>query len=349
MKIKTLYINLIIFFCIFIYYIPLGHSEGSGPVHTVKKGDTLWSICEKYYGDPFLWPELWEMNKFITNPHWIKPGDAINLLRYKKEVIKTEKQTAKIKRPPLEPLKGIDVSRLTNLKALGFFSRDKAESWGRIFDLKVNRELVQKGETVYVKMTKKDVRPGDKFTVFSISKPVKHPKTGKEYGYINSFNGIMVIEKAERDYFAARIIDSFKAISRGDFLIPYRSVSPCILPVPYRESLDACVIASKDRLNLLGQYSVVYMDAGNEKGIQRGYIFKAIEERESLLNSKTKEKISLPPVIMGKILILSVREHTSTGVVFWSSKEFTKGVKITPHTWEENQYELGSLPTCVIE
>ena len=54
--------------------------------HTVKKGDTLWSICEKYYGDPDLWPKLWQMNPFITNPHLLTTGDVITL--FKKEPVK---------------------------------------------------------------------------------------------------------------------------------------------------------------------------------------------------------------------------------------------------------------------
>ena len=54
--------------------------------HTVKKGDTLWSICEKYYGDPDLWQKLWQMNPFITNPHLLTTGDVITL--FQKEPIK---------------------------------------------------------------------------------------------------------------------------------------------------------------------------------------------------------------------------------------------------------------------
>jgi len=48
--------------------------------HKVQRGDTLWSICEKYYGDATLWPKLWEMNPFVTNPHLLKPGDLITLI-----------------------------------------------------------------------------------------------------------------------------------------------------------------------------------------------------------------------------------------------------------------------------
>jgi nucleoid-associated protein YgaU len=56
-------------------------SVGAQPLtHTVVKGDTLWDICDQYYGDEELWPKLWQMNPFITNPHLLKPGDVINLL-----------------------------------------------------------------------------------------------------------------------------------------------------------------------------------------------------------------------------------------------------------------------------
>ena len=136
MKSKTLYIHLFVSFYLFLC-IPSAYSAENGPVHIVKEGDTLWSICEKYYGDPFLWPELWEMNKFITNPHWIKPGDEITLLRYERVGIKEKEEIIEREKPSLEKLRGVDISRLTNLKALGFFNMEKAEPWGRIFDLKI--------------------------------------------------------------------------------------------------------------------------------------------------------------------------------------------------------------------
>src|SRR3990172_8227148 len=45
-----------------------------GLVHPVVKGDTLWDLSAKYLGSPWLWSELWERNRFITNPHYIYPG-----------------------------------------------------------------------------------------------------------------------------------------------------------------------------------------------------------------------------------------------------------------------------------
>ncbi|MSO22161.1 MAG: LysM peptidoglycan-binding domain-containing protein [Acidobacteria bacterium] len=46
-------------------------------VHIVKPGDTLWEVSKQYLKDPFLWPQVWEMNSQVKNPHWIYPGDQI--------------------------------------------------------------------------------------------------------------------------------------------------------------------------------------------------------------------------------------------------------------------------------
>jgi len=46
-------------------------------VHTVVVGNTLWAIANTYMNDPFLWPQLWESNAHIVNPHWIYPEDII--------------------------------------------------------------------------------------------------------------------------------------------------------------------------------------------------------------------------------------------------------------------------------
>jgi LysM domain len=46
-------------------------------VRVVKQGDTLSSIAGEVLKDPRLWPQLWEQNEHIINPHWIYPNDKI--------------------------------------------------------------------------------------------------------------------------------------------------------------------------------------------------------------------------------------------------------------------------------
>ena len=50
---------------------------GSPEFYLVAPGDTLWEIAQAFLGNPYYWPRLWSINDYITNPHWIYPGNRI--------------------------------------------------------------------------------------------------------------------------------------------------------------------------------------------------------------------------------------------------------------------------------
>jgi hypothetical protein len=93
-------------FCIVLPGLTQETKETEG-VYTIKKGDTLWDISSKFLKDPFLWPTLWERNPYITNPHWIYPGNPIRLTGVE-PAKKEEPQKAVEERPP-EAAKGPEV------------------------------------------------------------------------------------------------------------------------------------------------------------------------------------------------------------------------------------------------
>lgn len=55
---------------------PESFPEGA-TVYTIVPGDTLWDLAARFYGDPYLWPQLWEQNRYVLDAHWIYPGDPL--------------------------------------------------------------------------------------------------------------------------------------------------------------------------------------------------------------------------------------------------------------------------------
>ena len=49
--------------------------------YEIVKGDTLYDISKRLFGDARYWPKIWALNNgAITNPHWIKPGNFVAFL-----------------------------------------------------------------------------------------------------------------------------------------------------------------------------------------------------------------------------------------------------------------------------
>lgn len=55
---------------------PESFPEGAR-VYRIQKKDTLWDLAENFYADPYLWPQIWDANRYILDSHWIYPGDPL--------------------------------------------------------------------------------------------------------------------------------------------------------------------------------------------------------------------------------------------------------------------------------
>ncbi len=52
-------------------------SPPDSKLHVVEKGDTLWALSQRFLGNSYLWPQIWEKNQYVLDAHWIYPGDPL--------------------------------------------------------------------------------------------------------------------------------------------------------------------------------------------------------------------------------------------------------------------------------
>ena len=348
--------------------------------HRVIKGDTLWSICEKYYGDSNLWPRLWEMNSFVTNPHLLHPGDLITLF---------EKEPAKKEPPKPEPVvvekplpEGIDISVRTNTDALGYLAMGEIGSWGTILSSENGKKLQYKDDSVYLQFVDGvKVEVGDEFTIIREPEKVTHPLIDKwpeftaetlnrpaDLGYVVRFQGRLVVEKfvgfgrqhdqlyQKPQIYRARITRSYRSINVGYMLIPSAPVSSCVKPIHLDKDILGNIVAAKEETGVLGSDSVVYIDKGFNQGIQRGHLFEIVKTHilpdpdvSRRYTSETRPTIILPDIPVGLLVIVESRPDTSIALVVRSKGDIKLGYYIKTLYWDKIPRIIQRLKRCHLE
>jgi hypothetical protein len=226
--------------------------QGAEELYTIKQGDTLWEISSKFLKDPFLWPKLWQRNPYITNPHWIYPGQPIRLSPIEevkreepqkekpKEVAAEEKPKEVAKEPEgkkVEPAptekkpdeqsvekKPVEEKPMVfpEARTAGFFSDVDYKGIGIVLESKEGKSLMATGDILYAAFrTSEPVLIGDKYTVFRATKLISHPVTEKKIGRrYNIIADIQIIDQ-HGNFFVAKVIESFDGMFKGDMIRPY--------------------------------------------------------------------------------------------------------------------------------
>jgi hypothetical protein len=299
----------------------------SGFYYTIQKGDTLWDLSERFFDSPWIWPDLWEKNQKIANPHWINPGERIRLLgREELQTMaqpETEAEPEEVIQPPEPPY-----YLYPAIDSVGFIARKPVSPCGTVFKVKEGKVMISQQDLVYIRPTgNMTFKPGDLLTVYRTLEPLKDKDTEELIGVQHYILGVVEIIEVEPKFSTARVLHSFHHIELNDLLIPYEPRSPKITLTESKEGLKGKIIAAEENQGIFAD-TVVFIDKGRKDGVKVGQSYSIYYQEKVRIGPETEDDIVLSPVDYGKIIILRTEETTATAIVTMAEKAIRPGAKI---------------------
>lgn len=318
--------------------------------YVVKKGDTLWGISNKFLNNPGYWPEIWDVNQKVRNPHLIYPGDILYIYEGGRRKIKMSDGSIVEKMVPQLRIErkggGEPISTLAPFLA-----------WPRVLDddtIKnapyiVNGEnaslLMEKDQTVYVKNLA-DRHAGGRYAIFNVGKMLTDPETNQKFGHEVKYTGFLEVERPalNADVATATIAESIREIRRGDRLLwiedeTHTLNAPITIP---KIKVRATVISLFDAELLAGQTRIVTINKGARHGIKLGYTLGVFTPGKTVDDplAKTKPKYAWEPVVPVKVNLPPAR--VATAIVYKVLGDISYAL-ITESTHAvKNGYKIGN-------
>jgi hypothetical protein len=316
--------------------------------YIVVRGDTLWDISARFLKSPYLWPQVWQQNKYVTDAHWIYPGDPILLPQ-----LAVVAPRAGVSEPGVgttEEAEGqqggaagkagatgaagaagatlVPVTEEDTLRCADYVVQDHEDESFKVVGAEEGptRATMAERDIVYLnKGANAGVKPGDQFTIHRRPYDVKHPVTGKRVGSKIMTTGWLRVMLVRETASTAVIERACVETTAGDYLRPWEKVAvPFITPRPRADyltpptgKLSATVVDMTENVAVGAEGTLVTIDAGVQEGVQPGNAFVVYKISYPGLPS--------PRRVIGEIVVISVRDKTATAKVTYSMDAVTLG------------------------
>ena len=322
--------------------------------YTVKKGDTLWHISSLFLQDPWYWPEIWQNNQQIQNPHLIFPGDVLTLIYVDgqpqvvfSETSRGETQHREI-RLASKDKRGLPVKRLspkmrsTELAASipsipgdairQFLSKprvvtkEQLESAPRIVGSQDNHLILGEGSRVYIRgeIDKERVR----FSIFNPGDALRDPNSGEILGYEAKYAGDVHIT-AYDDPASGDLTYTEREVLIGDrLLLEDRSkLENLFFPHLPDRDINAQIISLYDAMFGVAQYQIVVINSGERDGMEVGHLL-ATHTQGAVVRDRfdkhSSKPVKLPNERSGLVMIFKTFDRVSYGLTLESKRVIHK-------------------------
>ena len=285
--------------------------------YTVRRGDTLWDISAKFLTKPWLWPEIWQANPQVRNPHLIYPGDVLNLSFINGPRLRLQPQV----HPEGDAVTAIPLSELKMfLKDMRVMDSNAVSSAPYVVGLEEARLRGAVGQNIYVRGLQGEpgqrwaiVRPSHVFRGFEQQDPndaendiaahgldsnaamVNAPwsedsRNDGHYGKGDDLGvEVSVIGTAETlrtgDPSTLLLLNSTQEIRSGDRVMPIDDSPYDAFYYPHAPKAlpaNAHVNGFADALDAAGSRQVVMLSVGAKDGIDNGTTFTIYEPGETI-------------------------------------------------------------------
>jgi len=313
-------------------------SAAEEQIYTIKKGDTLWDLSQRFIDDPYYWPNVWAKNPEITNPHLIFPGQKIRILDGKLEIIPAypdkEKEPAETKSRVAVPISESPAQNMVTVRSTGSgdgFILTTEKPLGLIVDSVDNRFLLTENDVVFVKMKDSSgVTIGYTYGLFERAYDVKDPQTKEKIGTMMKNLGSLQVTEINKDTVVAKIDRVYREVTRGAELFEFIPHEKDITLKRGIGELKGSLIAARDEKSAFSTGDVIFINLGQADGLEKGNLFYISRPRQvSDEIVQQAGEVQLPDAVLGAAVVIQTRDKTASAIIIKSVDASQIGDNIT--------------------
>jgi hypothetical protein len=312
--------------------------------YIIVKGDTLWDIAKRFLHNAYLWPQIWDANRYIKDAHWIYPGDPLiipNVAMVSERATETQRVTGEA--PAAEAAAGAGAAGgPTEPRLFAVMEESALQCAPYVIDDPEDDSLSIIGsengatkvafvdrDAVYLSRgSNGGVKPGDLYTIHHVTYAVKHPDTHRTIGHKIETTGWLRVVLVQENAATAIIEHSCADIHAGDYLKPFAPVTVPMLPLrapptrltPPTGKVDGAVVDIDRDAMIAANGQLIVLNLGARNGISPGSIL--------LVYRIMYPSVPTPRVVLGEVVVVSVRERTSVAKVTYSADAIMNGDRV---------------------
>lgn len=340
-------------------YVSAQEKLALNPTHpdtyVVQRGDTLWDISARFLQEPWYWPEIWQVNPQVENPHLIFPGDVLNLVyvdghprvqltRGPIAPTGTERLSPSIRTTDLNnAITSIPASTIQPFLDGGMIMpRKEVEKLPYVVALR-DHMVGGAGQDVYVLDLPETTPLGDKFFVVRMGDELRDPDTRKVLG-----NEVTFIAKTELRQQGTSgkhgtpatmfLTDTNREVNRGDRILEADLNLPMnYFPSAPGQEVSGQIISVVDGISRIGQFNMVIINRGSDHGLKEGNVLAVWQKGNTVNNnintrrgqdyssrsqfSRSGRKVTLPDTFAGNLMVIKAYDDVSYALVMRAVSE----------------------------